>query len=91
MNNLFGGEPKIVILKLIAVSVVVGVILATFGLDPYRLLYSLERLLNFVIYNIRDIFETLWRYFLLGAAVVVPLWLLSRLFTNKPRKVNPPE
>jgi hypothetical protein len=91
MNNLFGGDPKIVLLKLIAVSVVVGVILATFGLDPYRLLYSLERLFNFITYNIRDIFETLWRYFLLGAAVVVPLWLLSRLFANKPPKINPPE
>jgi hypothetical protein len=91
MNNLFGGEPKIVILKLIAISVVVGVVLTTFGLDPYRLIYSLERLFSYLMYNFRNIFETLWHYFLLGAAVVVPIWLLSRLFAKKPTKTTPAE
>jgi hypothetical protein len=28
----------------------------------------------------------LWRYFLLGAVIVIPIWLLSRMFgANRPR------
>jgi hypothetical protein len=26
-----------------------------------------------------------WRYFLLGAVIVIPVWLLSRLFGGAPR------
>ncbi len=27
-----------------------------------------------------DAINSLWRYFLLGAVIVVPIWLISRLF-----------
>jgi hypothetical protein len=30
-----------------------------------------------------DAVNWLWRYFLLGAVIVIPIWLLSRLFGNK--------
>ena len=29
-----------------------------------------------------DAVNWLWRYFLLGAVIVIPIWLLSRLFGN---------
>jgi hypothetical protein len=29
-----------------------------------------------------DAFRWLWRYFLLGAIIVVPIWLLSRLING---------
>jgi hypothetical protein len=33
-----------------------------------------------------DAVNGLWRYFLLGAVIVIPIWLLSRLFgTPRPR------
>jgi hypothetical protein len=30
-----------------------------------------------------DVVRYVWRYFLLGAIIVVPLWLLSRLFGGR--------
>lgn len=41
-----GGSPFWVLLRLIALSVVVGVILSALGLDPMNILSSLERLVR---------------------------------------------
>jgi len=60
-------------------SILVGVILAAIGLDPWNILESVRRLIEHVWNMGFDAVRWLWRYFLLGAVIVVPIWLLVRL------------
>jgi len=79
-----GGSPLGVLARLVLVSILVGVILSALGLDPFDIIQSIERLAR-TLWNMGfDAFRWLWRYFLLGAVIVIPIWLLMRLF-NAPR------
>jgi hypothetical protein len=77
--RLFGGPPLTVIVRLILLSVLVGVVLAAFGLDPRNILSSLERLARNIWDMGWDAVNWAWSYFLLGAILVVPIWLIVRL------------
>jgi hypothetical protein len=68
-----------VIFRLILLSILIGVILEVIGLDPWNILDSLRRLVLHVWDMGFDAVRWLWRYLLLGAAVVVPIWLIMRL------------
>jgi len=68
-----------VIAKLILLSILVGVILSAIGLDPWNILNSIERLIRSVWNMGFDAVRWLWQYFLLGAVLVIPIWLLVRL------------
>ncbi|MEI7805778.1 MAG: DUF6460 domain-containing protein [Hyphomicrobiales bacterium] len=84
VSRFFGGSPLAVLGRLILISVLVGVILATLGLDPWNILRSVERLVRSIWDLGFDAFFWLWRYFLLGAVIVIPIWLIIRLL-NAPR------
>lgn len=79
LTRFFGGSPAWVIARLILLSVVVGVIMAALGLDPANILESLKRLVANLFNFGFEAFERLWRYFLLGAVIVFPLWLILRI------------
>lgn len=79
LSRLMGGSPLWVIVRLILLCVVVGVILSALGLDPLNILSSLERLVRSLFSFGFEAVEKLWRYFLLGAVIVVPLWLIMRI------------
>ncbi len=84
MTRWVGGSPLAVIGRLILVSILVGVILAALGLDPFDIWRSIERLFRTVWDMGFDSVRWVWRYFLLGAAIVIPIWIIMRLF-NAPR------
>src|ERR1019366_742433 len=84
VTKVFGGSPLAVLVRLILVSILVGVILSALGLDPFDILHSIERLVRSIWNMGFDAFRWLWRYFLLGAVIVVPIWLVMRLL-NAPR------
>jgi hypothetical protein len=79
VNRFFGGSPLVVIFKLVLLSILVGVVLKVIGLDPLNILRSLEDLVRAVWNMGFDAVVWLWRYFLLGAVVVVPIWFILRL------------
>jgi hypothetical protein len=81
-----GGSPLTVAFRLILLSILVGVVLAAIGFDPWNIINSI-RLLFQRIWDLGfDAVNWLWRYFLLGAVIVIPIWLLSRMFgTGRPR------
>ncbi len=84
VNRFFGGSPLAIVAKLVLVSILVGVVLSALGLDPLNIVRSIERLIT-QIWNMGfDAVRWLWRYFLLGAVIVVPIWLIIRL-VNAPR------
>jgi len=78
-NRFLGGTPLGVLARLILLSVLVGVILSAIGLDPADILHSLQRLANTIWDMGFDAVRWAWRYFLLGAVVVVPIWFIVRL------------
>src|SRR5262249_51649297 len=79
VNRFFGGPPLSVILRLILLSILIGVILQVLGLDPWNIIDSLRRLVLRVWDMGFDAVRWVWRYLLLGAVVVVPIWLIVRL------------
>ncbi len=84
VTKVFGGSPLAVLGRLILLSILIGVILSALGLDPFDIVHSIERLIR-SLWNLGfDAFRWLWRYFLLGAVIVIPVWILMRLF-NAPR------
>jgi hypothetical protein len=80
VGRVLGGSPLSVLGRLILLSILVGVVLSTLGLDPMNIVRSLEMLARQLYATGFDLVRYLWRYFLLGAAVVIPLWLVMRLF-----------
>lgn len=82
MTRFLGGSPMAVAFRLILMSILVGVVLAAIGLDPWNIITSI-RLLFERIWDLGfDAVNGLWRYFLLGAVIVIPIWLLTRLFST---------
>lgn len=79
LTRFFGGSPARVLLQLVLLSLVVGVVLSALGVSPFDIANGLMRLVE-RLWNTG--FETLiwaWRYFLLGAVIVFPIWLVARL------------
>ncbi len=83
LTRFLGDSPLRVLLKLIVVSFIVGIAMNTFGWTPYDLYWS-----------VRDFFWNLWNmgfaaidrfvaYFLLGAAVVVPVFIILRVLSYR--------
>jgi hypothetical protein len=79
MERFFGGNPALVLLRLVILSLIVGVVLAALGFSPYD-----------IIQNIRDLAQRIYdmgfaavekgfRYFLLGAVIVFPVWVVMRV------------
>ncbi len=79
VSRFLGGPPLAVVTRLVLLSVLVGVVLHVIGFDPWNIVQSLQALFGRIWDMGFDLVRWLWRYFLLGAAVVVPLWLLVRL------------
>ncbi len=80
MERFFGGNPAAVMLRLVFLSLIVGVLLAALGLDAYDILSSIKRLVRGIYELGFESIEWLLRYFLLGAVIVFPIWLISRVF-----------
>ena len=79
IDRFLGGPPLAVLGKLILLSVLIGVVLTVLGLDPWNIVESIQRLIR-QIWNMGfDAVRWLWQYFLLGAVIVIPIWLILRL------------
>jgi hypothetical protein len=79
LARFIGGSPLAVAGRLVLLSILVGVILATLGLDPRDILHSIQDLISRIWNMGFDAVRWLWRYFLLGAVLVFPIWFIMRL------------
>ncbi len=78
VSRFLGGPPAMVLVRLILLSILVGVILSALGFDPWNILPSLQRLMQGIWDMGFDAVRWVWRYFLLGALIVIPIWLIMR-------------
>jgi len=79
LTRFFGGRPLSVIFRLLLLSILVGVILEVLGLDPWNIIESLRTLVARVWDMGFEAVRWLARYLALGAAIVLPIWLVVRL------------
>ena len=86
MERFVGGNPWAVALRLVVLSVVVGIVLSALGLTPAELF----RRLDFILARLYEMgfrwVEWLIGYFLIGAVIVVPIWLIARLLGGGAKK-----
>ncbi|GLK54102.1 hypothetical protein JOD31_001269 [Methylopila capsulata] len=75
----FGGSPIGVILRLLLLCVIVGLVLDQLDLDVFRLLDYAIDVVRDLIANSADLLRTLLRYLIIGAMVVIPIWLILRV------------
>jgi Na+/H+-dicarboxylate symporter len=85
-NSLFGGNPAAVIIRLVVISIVVGIVLSALNIRPDEILEFIRRLMQRLSDLGFGFVETIFRYFLVGAVVVIPIWLIARLFGLISRK-----
>ena len=82
-NRYFGGSPGSVLVRLLFLSLLVGAFLAFLGLTPLGLVDRVTRwfgrLFDFSFETVREV----GRWLVMGAVIVVPLWLLTRLFARR--------
>jgi hypothetical protein len=79
VTRFLGGPPLSVLFRLALLSILVGVILEALGFDPWNILDSIRRLAEHIWDMGFDAVRFLWRYLLLGAVIVLPIWFVLRL------------
>lgn len=77
-SRFLGGPPLSVAFRLVLLCVLVGVILHALNFDPANIIDSMRRIAQAVWDMGFDAVRWVWRYFLLGAIIVVPIWLIVR-------------
>ena len=80
VRGFLGGHPLAIFLRLAILSLVVGIVLSSFGVTPRNFFASLDSFARFLYDLGFGAFEWVLEYSLLGAMLVVPLWLIIRLF-----------
>lgn len=83
LENFLGGSILSVIGRLLIISLIVGVVMAAFNWTPYSLFAD-------IVGFFRDLWELgfnalgrFGNYLVLGASVVIPLFILSRIFSSR--------
>jgi hypothetical protein len=79
LERFLGGSPLTVAFKLVLLSILIGVVLSALGLDPWNIVKSIRDLVRTIWDMGFDAVHIVWRYFLLGAVLVIPIWLILRL------------
>ena len=80
MERFFGGNPALVLARLAILSLIVGVVLAALGFSPYDIIQNIRDLAQRIYDMGFAAVEKAFRYFLLGAVIVFPVWALMRVF-----------
>lgn len=82
-THFIGGSPLSVLFRLLVLSLVVGALLVWLDIQPREIFYALERFIRRVWYMGFDAIREIANYVIAGAVIVVPLWLLIRLFSAR--------
>ena len=79
-NQFFGGSPVAVLVRLVILSIIVGIVLSALNIRPDEILYHIQRLIQRISDLGFDFVIKIFGYFLVGAVIVIPIWLIARLF-----------
>jgi hypothetical protein len=79
LQRFMGGSPAQVLLRLVVISLIVGIVLSALGISPYDIVENAQQFVRRIWNMGFGAIEWIWRYFLLGAVIVVPIWIVIRL------------
>ncbi len=83
LERAMGGSPLSVIIKLIFLSLIVGAIMAFLGLTPRALFAAMGNFVSSILNLGTDAIRDVAQWVVAGALIVVPAWLLLRLFGRR--------
>lgn len=79
VTNFFGGSPAAVLMRLVIFSFILGIVLSGLGVSPFDIVNGLHDLFMRIYSLGFESIEWIFHYFLLGAVIVFPVWLIARL------------
>ena len=79
VSRFLGGSPLRVLVQLLLLSLVVGVVMAALGLEPFDIVDWIGRTVQRIVNMGFGAVEQVFHYLLLGAVIVVPVWLILRI------------
>ena len=79
MEQIFGGSPLAVLVRLIVLSVIVGIVFSALNIRPEEFFSALQRIAVALWDFSFAWFGSVGRYFVTGAVIVVPIWVVLRL------------
>ena len=80
MQDFLGGSPLSILVKLIFLSLLVGAFLAFLNVTPFELGDRVMRVFRSMFGLSFDAVRDIGRWILYGAMIVVPIWIIVRLF-----------
>lgn len=78
-QQFFGDSVSGTLVRLVLLSIVVGVVFSVLGITPFNLIERIEQLARRILDLGFDAIRSAFAYFLLGAVVVIPIWFIMRL------------
>jgi hypothetical protein len=83
LNRFLGGSPGSVLVKLVFLSLLVGAFMAFLEITPFGLVTGTLEWLRSVFDLSFETVRNVGRWFVYGAVIVVPIWLLARIFGRR--------
>lgn len=83
LERFLGGSPGAVLVRLVFLSLLVGAFMWALGLSPLGLVQGLFDFVRHIFEMAAESLGTVATWLITGAVVVVPLFLLSRLFARR--------
>jgi len=83
LDRFLGGSPGAVLAKLIFLSLLLGAVMALLGVTPYGLVEGLYRWIASLFDFSLDTLIEIGRWIAYGAIIVIPIWLITRLFGRR--------
>lgn len=88
LTRFLGDTPLRVFIRLLVLSFIVGLVLSALNIEPMDVYYWAERVVR-RIYNMGfAFFEDALRYLIVGALIVVPIFLVMRLLKIGGRRLD---
>jgi hypothetical protein len=84
-RQFFGDSVAGTLIRLVLLSVVVGIVFSVLGITPFNLIDRLEQLIRNVMNMGFDAIGWALKYFILGAVIVFPIWFVVRLLRRNPK------
>jgi len=82
-NRLLGGSPGPILVKLVFLSLLVGAFMAFLDITPLALVEGVVTWFRSIFDLSFETVRDLARWTLYGAMVVIPVWLVSRVFRRR--------